>query len=400
MPRKPPPIIGIFLTVFLDMLSFGLVIPDIQLRGDQLGAEGILRGLLLASFSIAQFLTAPLLGRMSDQLGRRPILLVTAFLSVASLVLYAHADLLWIMFAARILSGVSGASIGVAYAYIADVTNASNRARGMGIVGAAFGLGFIFGPPVGALLIGAGDGTPLLMGYVAAGLALLNFLYILFVLPESHRKGPEASPAKSTHLQNLARALNTPTLGLLLMLFLVANFAFTNLETTFFLLEVQHFGMTELDGALVLTFVGVISAFMQGYLVRVVTPRFGEVRLLRLSYILQTPALAAIPFATPWGWQLGVLFILGIGTGLAQPCLGSLISKNAPKEMQGGIFGVTQSIGALARIVGPLVSNTLFDFRYWGPYILAAFLMVIPLLGMWRIRISAGMHDSPGGVPA
>lgn len=395
MRRKPPPLLGIFLTVFLDLLSFGLVIPDIQIRGDHLGADGFVRGLLLASFSIAQLVTAPLLGRLSDRIGRRPILLVTAMLSTVSFLVYAHADSLWIMFVARIFSGMAGASLGVAYAYIADVTTVADRAKGMGMVGAAFGLGFIFGPPFGAFLIKAGNGTPLIMGYVAAGLSLVNFLYILAVLPESLRKEVEQKATRASNFQNLKLALGTPTLGLLLALFFVANFAFANLETTFFLLDIKHFGMDEQAGAIVLTVVGIVSAFMQGYLVRVLTPKFGEVRLLRLAYLIQAPALLFVPFAPPWVLQLVGTILLGIGTGLAQPCLGSLISKNAPKEMQGGIFGVTQMLGACARILAPIVSNRLFDFRYFAPYVLASVIMVVPMIGMWRIKISAGEHDSP-----
>lgn len=395
---RPPSILGIFLTVFLDMLSFGLVIPDIQIRGDHLGAEGVFRGLLLASFSIAQLVTAPFLGRLSDKFGRRSVLLVTALLSTASFVLYAHAESLSIMFAARIVSGMAGASLGVAYAYIADVTTPQDRAKGMGLVGAAFGLGFIFGPPFGALLIKAGNGSPMVMGYVAASLSLVNFAYIALFLPESLKAKREEEARRTSSLQNLRIALSTPVLGLLLALFFVGNFAFANLETTFFLLDIKHFGMKELDGAIVLTAVGIVSAFMQGYLVRVVTPKFGEVRLLRFAYIIQAPALLLVPFTPPWVPQiLGVIF-LGIGMGLAQPCLGSLISKNAPKEMQGGIFGVTQSLGAFARILGPLVSNPLFDFRYWAPYALASFLMFIPMLGMWKISVSAGDHDSPSAL--
>lgn len=392
---KPPPILGIFLTVFLDLLSFGLVIPDIQIRGDHLGAEGFVRGLLLASFSIAQLVAAPFLGRLSDRIGRRKILLITAMLSTISFVVYAHADVLWVMFVARIVSGMAGASIGVAYAYIADVTSPGERAKGMGLVGAAFGLGFIFGPPFGAFLIKAGHDTPLIMGYVAAGLSLANFLYILFVLPESLKPQLESVARRASNLDNLKLALSTPTLGLLLALFFAANFAFANLETTFFLLDIKHFHMDEQDGAIVLTVVGIVSAFMQGYMVRVLTPKYGEVRLLRLVYIIQAPTLLLIPFAPPWVPQLFGTILLGIGTGLAQPCLGSLISKNAPKEMQGGIFGVTQMLGALARIIAPIASNRLFDFRYFSPYVLASAIMIVPLIGMWRIRLSAGQHDSP-----
>ena len=425
MPRKPSPILAIFLTVLLDLLAFGLVIPDIQLRGDALGAHGAVRGLLIATFSIAQLLTAPFLGRLSDRIGRRSILLFTTLLATASMIAYAHATELWIMFVARALSGVAGANIGVAYAYIADVTPREERAKGFGIIGIAFGLGFILGPPVGAFLLSRGysaaqlfardaiDGaanlipglgvsaghvmhayqspSPAVLGYVAAGLAFVNFLYVYRFLPEPERH--EAQPARGL-LPSLRIAFSTPSLGLLMLLFFAANFAFSNLESTYFMLSVHHFGLTQVQGALILTFVGVVSAVMQGYVIRIVAPRYGEVKLIRLAYLCQVPALLLIPFAPPWLPQLAVVLLLGVGAGLAQPSLGSLISQAAPPWMQGGTFGLTQALGALARILGPLAGNAFFDVRPWLPYALASLVMLIPLLGAWRVRDPAPLQTA------
>ena len=159
--RRPSPLGAIFITVLIDLLSFGLVIPDIQIRGDSLGASGWVRGLLLATFSIAQLLTAPYLGRLSDSIGRRLILLLTTVLSVICFVFYAHADTLVYLFISRVISGIAGANLPVAYAYVADVTKPEERAKGMGLIGAAFGVGFIFGPVLGGVLLQAGGGKPL-----------------------------------------------------------------------------------------------------------------------------------------------------------------------------------------------------------------------------------------------
>ncbi|MFN8218886.1 MAG: MFS transporter [Fimbriimonadales bacterium] len=385
MRRRLPPILGIFLTVFIDLLSFGLVIPDIQLRGDALGATGIWRGLLIASFSIAQLITAPILGRWSDAIGRRKILLVTCAMAAVSNLLYAHAEVLWMMLAARVVLGVAGANLGVAYAYIADVTKPEDRAKSLGMIGAAFGLGFIFGPPTGAFLIKIGHGHPLVLGYVAATLCVINFLYVLFILEEST---PQANAAemRRASVKNLVIALGTPGLGFLLALFFINNFGFANLESTYFLLTNKQFGMSQMEGAILLTVVGIVSAFMQGYLIRVVQPKFGEVRLLRFAWMCMVPSLALVPFCPPWIPALLIIMVLGIATGLAQPSLSSLISRSAPATMQGGVFGITQGLGAMARILGPMVGNYLFDVRHWAPYAMAASLTAVPMVGSWRLR--------------
>ncbi len=408
MRLRLPPLLGIFLTVFIDLLSFGLVIPDIQLRGEALGGKGVVLGLMIASFSIAQLLVAPVLGRWSDTIGRRGILLATSLISMGSFVAYGHADVLWLMFAARVLSGMGSANIGVAYAYVADVTRPEDRAKGMGLLGAAFGLGFIFGPIAGAFLAGidhrrhleamglpgagadslqAFGGQPLVLGYAAAALCLLNFLYVLLFLPESLKGGVVRSDGpRGSSLQNMAKALATPGLGLLLGLFFAYGFAFSNLESTYFRLAVQHFHLTQEHGALILTVVGIVSAVMQGVVVRMVTPRFGEVRLVRFAFLLQVPVIAMVPHAPPWLWQMIAVVLLGIGAGLSQPALSSLISRSAPPEMQGGIFGVTQALGALARIAGPLVANGLYDrFGVAYPYLAAGLVMLVPALGAFRI---------------
>jgi DHA1 family tetracycline resistance protein-like MFS transporter len=395
--RKPPPILAIFLTVFIDLLGFGLVIPDIQLRGDLLGATGLTRGLLLASFSIAQLLTAPMLGRWSDKVGRRNVLLLTTVLAITSYAFYANAELLWIMFAARILNGIAGANISVAYAYIADITKPQDRAKSFGLIGIAFGLGFIFGPVIGAHLIHLGGGHPYIMGYTAAGLSLLNFLFVFFFLPESRHHKPEPGESRSL-IENMRIAFSSPALAILLALFFVYNFAFSNLESTYFLLAVKHFHLTQQEGSYILAFVGIVGAIMQGFIIRWAAPRFGEVRLIRFAFFLQIPAFALIPFLPPWAPQLFLCLFLGIGGGLLQPSISSLISRRTPREIQGSTFGVSQSLGALARITGPLVSNPLFDWRYWAPYALGSLVFLIPAGLAWRLTMPEDAHVIEGEV--
>jgi DHA1 family tetracycline resistance protein-like MFS transporter len=385
MPRgsKLSPLGAIFLTVFLDMMAFGMFIPDIQLRGESLGAHKETLGLLLASFSIAQFLTAPLLGRLSDRVGRRIVLIITCALGAACFFTYAHANTLGWMFVSRILAGVSGANIGVAFAYVADVTTPENRAKGLGVVGAAFGLGFIFGPPLGSQLIKWGHGEPLLIGYVAMVLALVNLIYVALVLHEPERTSP---PERSHPYADLARALKTPGLSLLIVMFFIANFGFSNLESTFFRLMIEHFGASQENGAFFLAWVGIIMAFTNGYLIRIVQPKIGEVRMLRYGWLMTAPTLALIPFLPLWTpMMIGAIF-LGVGQGFANPALSSLISRSAPRDMQGGLFGITQSAGALARIAGPMVGSSLFDrVSPAAPYLVAGAVTALPLLAAWRL---------------
>lgn len=406
---KDKPLFAIFLTVFLDMLSFGTVIPDIQLRAEHLvkgtswitaagpNVVGIVIGISIALFSIAQFIISPYLGRLSDEKGRRPILLVTCTLAVISSLLYAFSTSLPIMWLSRICHGFAGANLGVAYAYIADISSDANRAKSMGVLGMAFGLGFMFGPPLGAILIEVNNGQPFLLGLVSAGFALINLIFVARYLPESNNNHVARTPQK--RIQVLLDALKTPTLGSLLLLFFVANLAFANLESTYFRLGADVYKISQTQTSLVLVFVGVIAALVQGGLIRVLEPKFGEVNLLRVGYLVQAPVLASIPFVKPW-WPvlLGCAF-LGTGNGIAQPSLSSLISKNSPPELRGSTFGITQSLGSLARIIGPIIANTMYAGGPARPYLLAALLMLIPSIGVWRVKFSTQPLSEPEPTP-
>lgn len=377
--RQPKPTVAIFLTVLIDMLSFGMAIPDIQLRGERLGATGWLLGLLLASFSIAQLLTAPYLGQLSDRIGRRKVLLVTCTLTFLCFLLYANATALWLLFAARILAGISGANIGVAFAYIADVTTPQERAKGMGLVGAAFGLGFIMGPPMGAFLVKLGNGSPALLGYVAAVLGLVNLYFIWKFLPEPERVIPKTTGnAYAQTWQGVLTALRTPGLGLVILLFFASTFAFSNLESTFFRLMEQRWLLTQEQGALVLAWVGVTAAIVQGGLIRPLSKRFGEPNLMRFGYWAQVPVLALVPFSPPWIPLLLGSMLLGLATGVASPSTSSMISRLAPVTLVGSIFGVTQAVGALGRILGPMTGSVSFDISPALPYFIASGVMLVP----------------------
>ncbi|MBS1704736.1 MAG: MFS transporter [Armatimonadetes bacterium] len=385
------PLFAVFLTVFVDMLGFGLLIPDLQIRADNLGAAGWVRGAVLAVFSLAQLLAAAPLGRLSDRIGRKRILLITASMSCLSYLVYSQATVLWVMFLSRILCGIGGSNVGVAFALAADVTKPEERAKGLGLVGAAFGLGFIFGPPFGGMLIQVGGGNPLLLGLVAASLCVVNVIVIWKVLPETVSNG--ASSYRGGIFAPVIQAFQNPALSLLLTMFFVANFAFANLESTFILLSEKEFHLDELHSSYILMWVGIVIAIMQGVVLPRFVKKFGEVKLLRLGYLFLAPALFMVPFARPWVPALLVAMFLGIGSGFANPSLSSLISRTAGSDIQGGTFGITQSLGALGRIVAPMVGNFAFDYGHWIPYAIAGTLTAIPLLLAWWVK----MPDRPAG---
>ncbi|RYG48244.1 MFS transporter, partial [bacterium] len=279
--RKPSPLTGIFLTVLIDLLGFGMVIPDLQLRGERLAGAllklpesqwernatvGLYVGALLGGFSLAQLIANPFLGRLSDRIGRRKVLLVTTALSIAGSVFYAHADTYWFSFGARLLAGLAAANLGVAFAYVADVTTPENRASGVGKIGMALGLGFIFGPVLGATILQFSGDTPLWLGYIAAALSTINFLYIWFFLPESRDVTAISDQKQTSFFEDLALALRTPSLRLLLAMFFTSNFAFAMLQTTFFRLLADNRGIFDLSdklaksyGAWILALVGLIG---------------------------------------------------------------------------------------------------------------------------------------------
>jgi MFS family permease len=401
-------LVAILLTAFLDLLSFGLFIPDLQLRGEVLAAQalkipidqassnqqvGFMVGLLVAGYSLCQLFSSPLLGRLSDRVGRRPVLLVTTGISVLSYIIYAQADAFWISLLSRLLAGTAAANLGVAFAYVADVSAPESRAKSLGMVGAAIGMGFILGPVLGGQLIRIGNDSPALLGYVGAALALVNAIFIWKKLPESLEPGKAANRASFLH--ELRIAFTTRNLALLLCMMFAFNFGFAMLQTTFFRLLADPRSVFHLStatakeyGSYILGIVGISGALVQGVLLPKLQIRYGEVRLLRFGMIMLIPGLALVPFAPLWLPVVLVAALQGFGSGLSQPSLSSLVSRNSPAQIQGGIFGITQALGALARLVGPIIGNPLFSENPIWPYVLGAFVLLFPSIAAWSLTSS------------
>ena len=377
----------LFLIVFVDLVGFGLIIPLLPFYAERFGASPQLVTLLLAIFSLMSMLAAPLWGRLSDRIGRRPVLMASMAAAALAYLWLGFAGELWMLFAARAFAGICAGNIAAAQAYIADVTPPEKRARGMGMIGAAFGLGFIIGPALGGIVAGNELATADLKtpGLIAAGLSAAAFLGVLLVLPESLPAAVQARPSRS-RVAALCSAFGRPVLGRLLAVFFLVILAFAGLEATFALWAMREYGWGPAQIGYVFTYVGLLSAVMQGGLIGPLTRRFGEERLMQSGLALIALGLLLLPFAGTLPPLMVAVSALSIGMGAMQPSLNSLISRRAGAEEQGEVMGVAQSVGSLARVLGPIIAGALFEaFGRNSPFLWGTVLVVGALLLSWRL---------------
>lgn len=349
-------------TVFVDIVGFGIVIPLLPLYAQRFGAGPIAVAWLLAVYSLMQFLFAPVWGRWSDRRGRRPVLLLGLFGSALSYLLCGAAGSVAALMVARALAGLTGATVGVAQAYVADVTPARERARGMGLIGAAFGIGFVVGPALGGALAGYGPAVPM---FAAGGLALANALVALRTLPESlppERRSRGATLSVPARLRTLlAPGLPGGVRALFAASFLV-TVAFAATEATLSLWAHHRLGFTPRAVALLFAYLGIVSALAQGGLTGWATRRWGERPIALVGIVLLAAGLGALPLAGSTAGLGAALALLAAGQGTAGPSLTALISRAAGADAQGHLLGVAQSLGALARVAGPLAGGAAFAF--------------------------------------
>lgn len=386
------PILLLAVTVFIDLLGFGIILPNLpryiqQAVGQTAGDAAFVGGLLGASYSLTQFLCAPLWGRYSDRAGRRPVILISLLgVGLAYIFFGLSNGHLWMLFTARLLAGfLSSASIGVAFAYVADVTTPENRAKGLGLLGACFGLGFMMGPALGGIL---GKFSLSLPAYVAAGMALANFFFSVKFLPESLSAEERAARlAAQEHLPFLAlarRVLTGPTVGLYVLSF-ISIFGFAAIEQVFgFFLLARHIAEEPnlpLRFGFVMAFVGIIGIIIQGGLIGRLVTRFGEGRLAQLGMLILICGYIAITLPTSWGVGIFLCAIpLSGGRSLMGPAISALISRKSTLG-QGLNLSIQQSFDALARTVGPLVAGSLFwKLGPTTPYYFSAGVTVVALL--------------------
>jgi DHA1 family tetracycline resistance protein-like MFS transporter len=360
---KRSPLLVIFITVFIDLVGFGIVIPVLPFyaEGTKFGATPSQVGLLFASYSVLQFVFSPVLGRLSDKYGRRPILFISLLGTALGFLILGFATTLLMLFVGRIIDGISGGNISTAQAYIADVTTEENRAKGMGLIGAAFGLGFVFGPAIGGILSRWGINVPFLF---AGGLALANAILLYFALPETITPDHPArtSAAAGRGWQQLVEALKQRRLAFVMTIYFLSIVAFSIMTAVFSLFLLFRLGYDPWHSGWIFAFVGIISATIQGGLIGKLVKRFGEPTLVIFGAFLFAASLFLTPFVRTGIGVVGILAIgalSAIGNALMAPSLSSLGSKSATARDQGSVLGVLQSVSSLARAVGPTLAAIL-----------------------------------------
>jgi DHA1 family tetracycline resistance protein-like MFS transporter len=379
------PLVIVYLTVFIDLLGFGIILPALPYYAVSFGATGLWVGALLTAYSAAQFVGAALLGRLSDRVGRRPIILISLVGSAISLTVTGLANGLLVLLLGRALAGLFGGSISAAQAYIADVTEPEERARYMGLLGAAIGLGFVFGPALGAALSPLGFGAA---AFVAAGLAAVNLAFAYVKLPESRPPGSGASRPARAARRGLLDALRRPTLGRILAATFLTTFAFVGMETTYALLGQQRFALDTARLGLVFAYVGVVIVVVQGGLIGPIVARYGDQATAVAGAGLLGISLAAIPVADNLVAGLAALGALAVGQGLVTPTLSTLLSRASDADEQGSSLGLGQSLAAGARALGPLVAGWLFDLGAALPYVVGAALSLVVAWLLIGVRVA------------
>jgi len=418
---KNTPLLILFFTVFIDLIGFGIVLPLLPNYAGELGASPLEIGVIVSSFSFMQFFFAPFWGTLSDRIGRRPVFLISIFTSALSYLLFAKSHNIALLLISRVLAGIGSANISTAQAYIADISEQGKRSKAMGIIGAAFGLGFIFGPPIGGILK-THYGIEM-VGYTAAALSMLDLLITYLFLPESlkgitynlsllslwkrvskdklaqdegnHDKARNLAPWKFQLIDfnKLFQAISRAESRLFLAINFLYIFAFVNMQVSLALLCKQRYSFDDKTVGYLFAFLGFVSALLQGGLIGRLSKRFGDQRLLLMGSVLMLFGIVGIPFV-PVGvgavfYELIPVALLGLGYGLIAPTNVSLFSLSFDEAEQGEQLGIFQSVGALARIIGPFTGSTLFGLDQHAPYLLGGCFLLIAIYFAYLLQASA-----------
>ncbi len=380
----------IFLTVLIDLVGFGLILPLIPIYTKNFHASGLVSGAIVSSYSLMQFIFAPIWGRLSDRVGRRPVLLTSTACACVSYVIFGIGSglsgntALGVILLSRLFAGICGANITVAQAYIADITPPEQRSAKMGLIGMAFGLGFILGPVLGTASMKLfGLRAP---GWTAASLCAINFIWAFAMLAESWKPAAH-SVTQRPHIEQWLHTLRAPRLNLLIAIFFLATFCFTCFEVTIGWLIMGNFGIDTDKSlttvSLLIAYCGVIGAGVQGGAAGKLVKRMGEPRLIAVSLLFAAIGIGMLPYLTSWTMLLVGLGIFSIGSSLTRPPVFGMISMLTPAHEQGATLGVAQGVGSLARIVGPVFAGSLFVDRVFQapvPYVICGVLCLLTAL--------------------
>lgn len=360
-----PPMVIILVTVFIDLIGFGMVIPILPFYAETApyNATPFEIGLLFSIYSWMQFFFSPILGRLSDRYGRRPILLVSLAGSAVGYLIMGIAGTLAMVFLGRIIGGITGGNISTAQAYIADVTTRENRAKGMGLFGAMFGLGFILGPALAGILSKYGVHVPF---YFAAGLSLANTVALYFILPETVKPGSyDVHAPRKNRFVELIESLREKAFGTVNLVYFLLVTAFSIMTYAFVLFTAFRYGYNAEQNGYLFAFVGGVAIIGQGLLFHQLVRIIGETRLTVIGCLLMASSLAIFPFIGPaWGGLTALLLactVISIGNAFASPSLTSLASKISPEDRQGVSLGIMQSGASLARALGPMIGGVLLN---------------------------------------
>jgi len=420
---KRSPLVILLLTVLLDLIGFGIVLPLLPTYAKDLGANPFMIGLIAAIFSIMQFIFSPLWGKLSDKVGRRPVMLISIFITALSYLVFSRASTIALLLFARGLSGIGSANIATAQAYITDVTDSKSRSGAMGMMGAAFGIGFIIGPLIGGLL--KHNYGIQMVGYVAAALISIDFILAIFLLPESNKSAEkmkfgflkkrtaDSEPRRSTSLfvgekmseyvEGLKLVFSSRPLVLLMTENYIYTFAIVNMQVASILLWKEYFLASDQQIGYLFAYVGIWSVVVQGGLIGKLIKKLGEHKLFFWGHLFTFVGVFFVPFAPKTSlFSLGlfILFFFAVGTSLVSPINFSMISLYSYKEKQGQILGLSQSVNSFARIMGPFSGSILYGMNFHAPYIVAGVLTVmgaIIALRLFKYKIEALDHAVEAG---
>ena len=378
--KNKPALSLIFLTVFIDLLGFGILIPILPTFATKvLHVDEMAIGIAIAIYSLVQFFFNPIFGELSDKHGRKPMIVISLFINAIGYVIFAFTSSFLLLIISRIVAGIGGSSIGVAQAYIADITTKENRSKGMGLIGAAFGLGFVFGPLIGGLLSKYGY---MVTGFASGGFSILAFVLTLLLLPESlKQKNKQIRKRKLFDVNSFKKVFSKPSLAILVVLFFILTFSVANIYGTFALLGYKVYGFTDLQNGYMYGIIGLMSAIVQGGLLSYISKYVNDKKLIIFGSLFMIVGLGLMPYGGSFFWLAIIVTVLSFGTGTLQPTLLSMISKVTSESEQGVTLGINQSLSAFARMLGPLWGGFAFEFLgYQFPFLTGALFTLLILL--------------------